>query len=311
MFQIERYTADRENEWNAFVAQSKNGTFLADRRYMDYHADRFRDHSLMIRREGKLYALLPANVEGDTFYSHQGLTYGGLITDQQATAAHTTEVFRAINNYLKANAIHRVHYKAIPWIYHCVPAEEDLYAIHCVCDYRIAKRDISSVIIFPPSVKWKELRRRGVKRALSAGITVKESDDFETFWTILSANLEARFGVHPVHSLKEITLLKSRFPDNIRLFAAFKDGTMLGGTVVYVTTQTVHAQYISASPLGKQLGAIDTMFRHVLTAFETYRYFDFGKSTEADCRVLNEGLIHQKEGFGARGVCYDTYEWTI
>ena len=47
MFEIVRYTAEKADEWNAFVAESKNGTFLFNRGYMDYHADRFVDHSLM------------------------------------------------------------------------------------------------------------------------------------------------------------------------------------------------------------------------------------------------------------------------
>ena len=36
-------------EWDAFVGASKNGTFLLTRPYMDYHADRFTDHSLIAR----------------------------------------------------------------------------------------------------------------------------------------------------------------------------------------------------------------------------------------------------------------------
>jgi len=51
-------TAGKADEWNAFVAKSKNGTFLFDRRYMDYHADRFSDHSLMCYHDGKLFAFL-------------------------------------------------------------------------------------------------------------------------------------------------------------------------------------------------------------------------------------------------------------
>lgn len=58
MFEIERYTADQKAIWNQFVLNSKNGTFLFDRNYMDYHSDRFEDYSLMIYRKGKLYSLL-------------------------------------------------------------------------------------------------------------------------------------------------------------------------------------------------------------------------------------------------------------
>ena len=76
---IERYTAEKAAEWDEFVAKSKNGTFLFDRNYMDYHADRFADFSLMFYNDKhKLCALLPANIDDGTLYSHQGLTYGGL-----------------------------------------------------------------------------------------------------------------------------------------------------------------------------------------------------------------------------------------
>ena len=58
---------------------------------------------------------------------------------------------------------------------------------------------------------------------------------------------------------------------------------------------------------------IDAIYEVILNHdFADFRlYFDFGKSTEDLGTYLNENLIYQKEGFGARGVCYDTYEWDI
>jgi DNA-binding response OmpR family regulator len=44
---VERYTASRKREWDTFVSTAKNATFLFFRDYMDYHRDRFTDHSLM------------------------------------------------------------------------------------------------------------------------------------------------------------------------------------------------------------------------------------------------------------------------
>lgn len=133
MFEIKRYTPDLADEWNAFVAQSKNGTFLFDRGYMDYHADRFHDHSLIIYRRGKCYALLPGCVDGDTFYSHKGLTYGGLVMSDKTTAADVVQIFKLLNVMLKEEGIKRVVYKPVPWIYHRQPSEEDLYAIVEIC----------------------------------------------------------------------------------------------------------------------------------------------------------------------------------
>lgn len=312
MIDIRHYEPQSASEWNAFVAESKNGTFLFDRRYMDYHSDRFADSSLMVYRDGRLFALLPANREGDVLCSHRGLTYGGLVTGPSATASAVVETFEAVNAYLRGEGLRRVVYKAVPWIYHRIPAEEDLYALFRVCRARLVARDISSAIMQPHRLKWHRDRRYGINRCRNNGVAVELSDDFEGFWPVLEDNLVRSHGARPVHSLGEIRLLKSRFPDNILLYVARRDGRVLGGTVLYVTPQVVHAQYISASAEGKALRVIDAIYDRILNGdFADCLYFYFGKSTEDCGRVLNESLIYQKEGFGGRGVCYDWYEWSL
>ena len=80
MVSLRRYTASDAPQWDRFVEDSKNGTFLFLRGYMDYHSNRFTDHSLMFYDEKqRLIALLPANEKDGILYSHQGLTYGGLV----------------------------------------------------------------------------------------------------------------------------------------------------------------------------------------------------------------------------------------
>ena len=299
-------------EWNEFVAQSKNGTFLFDRRFMDYHADRFQDYSLMFYDEDRLLAIMPAHVDGDTLVSHGGLTYGGLVMRSGIRAAQVCEIFRNLNEVLRQNGFHRVIYKAVPWIYHQQPAEEDLYALTSVCHARLAIRDISSVIIGDRKMSFSGSRKDGIRKALRRELTIAESTDFGAFWQILHDNLWAKYGVRPVHSAAELELLHSRFPDKIRLFMVLDGETPVGGTVLFLTPQVLHTQYISATPEGKAFGAIDLLFDHLInTVYSNYCYIDFGKSTSSDSADLNENLIFQKEGFGARAVCYDTYEWTL
>lgn len=312
MFEVRRYTPDKANEWNRFVAASKNGTFLFERQFMDYHADRFTDCSLMFYRDNALYALLPANVKGDVLTSHGGLTYGGLVMSSRCSAKGVQEVFAAMNTYLSDMGVRRVVYKAIPWIYHQLPAEEDLYALTSISHATLIIRDISSAVIGDRPVKFSESRKSGLRKALRMGLTVRESEDFATFWQILNANLTAKYGVRPVHSVSELELLHGHFPQGIRLYMVYDGETPLGGTLLFLTPQVLHTQYISATAEGKAHGAIDLLFNHLINKVYTdYRYIDFGKSTVSDSADLNEQLIFQKEGFGARAVCYDTYEWTL
>jgi hypothetical protein len=311
MFEIRRYSPELVDDWNGFVASSKNGTFLFDRRYMDYHADRFIDHSLMIYRRGRLYALLPGNVNGDTFYSHQGLTYGGLLMNDKTTAADVVEIFRMINAYLRAEGLKTVVYKPVPWIYHQQPSEEDLYAIIQVCDVRIT-RGLSSAITREHLNEWYRIRQNGAQKAKKAGVRIEQTEDYHSFWHILSNNLRERYGLNPVHTVEEIELLHQRLPENIRLFVAKEEQQTIGGCVLYVTGRVVHSQYIAASPRGRELHALDLLFEEVIAqSLKNHAYFDFGISTEKQGTYLNQQLIYQKEGFGGRGICYEWYKWTL
>jgi len=312
MFEIQRYTPDRKDEWNRFVACSKNGTFLFDRSYMDYHSDRFVDFSLMFYYDRRLYALMPANANGDTLCSHMGLTYGGIVMQENATAEKIRQLFREMNEFLRATEFSKVVYKTVPHIYHRIPAEEDWYALFSVCEARLTDRSLSSAIDLSMPPKWRCDRKYGVNRAFVNGVQVCESDDWAGFWQVLDDNLMKKYGAKPVHTLQEIELLHSRFPDNIRLFTAVREGVILGGTVLYITPTVVHSQYISASAEGKRLRVNDAIFDYLLHDCQWQaRYFDFGTSNGEDGHVLVEPLIYQKEGFGGRGVCYDCYEYEL
>ena len=310
--EIRRYRREDKELWNSFVSKARNATFLFDRNYMDYHADRFDDNSFMFYHKGKLKAVLPANVAGDTLYSHQGLTYGGLLLDKKATVEDVLECFDSLNSWLRENGISKVVYKALPWIYQQYPSEEDLYALTWKCKAQLISRDIASTIVIDNKLKFAESRKSGIRKALSLNIEVGESYDVDGFWHVLEDNLGNRYNAKPVHTASEMKLLMSRFPNNIRLYVAKMNGEIVGGTLIYVTPQVVHTQYISASVEGKKHGALDLLFDYIINkVYANCRYFDFGKSTEQGGAYLNEPLIFQKEGFGGRGVCYDWYQWEL
>ena len=310
--EIRRYRREDKELWNSFVSKARNATFLFDRNYMDYHADRFDDNSFMFYHKGKLKAVLPANVAGDTLYSHQGLTYGGLLLDKKATVEDVLECFDSLNSWLRENGISKVVYKALPWIYQQYPSEEDLYALTWKCKAQLISRNIASTIVIDNKLKFAESRKSGIRKALSLNIEVGESNDVDGFWHVLEDNLGNRYNAKPVHTDNEMKLLMSRFPNNIRLYVAKMNGEIVGGTLIYVTPQVVHTQYISASVEGKKHGALDLLFDYIINkVYANCRYFDFGKSTEQGGAYLNEPLIFQKEGFGGRGVCYDWYQWEL
>ena len=312
MYTIKRYTPDDEKAWNAYVDKARNATFLFHRGYMDYHSDRFRDHSLLFYVGNRLHSILPAHEQGEWFCTHRGLTYGGLVMNMDVTSADVVQLFLELNDYLRQQGFRHVLYKPVPWVYHQVPSEEDLYPLFWHCHARIASRDVGTAVDLQQHIRWRRLRRRSLKHAQEAGITVECSEDFASFWQILTDNLQTNYHVSPVHTLDEIRLLHSRFPRQLVLYMALLNGEPVAGLVVYLSPQVVHAQYSSATPLGKELGAMDALYDHVMNrVYGDYRYLDFGRSTEGDGSVLNASLVSQKEGFAGRTICYDTYEWDL
>jgi hypothetical protein len=120
--------------------------------------------------------------------------------------------------------------------------------------------------------------------------------------------LRLRHHAEPVHSRAEIELLRGRFPAHIRLFICRKGPQLLGGVVIYESARVAHVQYIASMEEGRRSGALDLLFDTLLSGpFADKPYFDFGISNEDGGRVLNRGLIDQKEGFGARAVAHDHY----
>lgn len=308
------YTPSHRSEWDSFVKQSKNGTFLIERGYMDYHAQRFTDCSLLFYKKGKLIAILPANYkkEEQTVYSHGGLTYGGLLLSEKITTVESMQVMACAKEWMRITlGAQRWIYKPIPHIYHRAPAEEDLYALFRQ-EAVLTARAVSAVIDYSHPIAMQELRKRGIKKACNKGISYKESNDLRAFWKILEETLTERHGRKPVHSVEEMEQLKEAFPDKIHLFVAYSEDEAVAGTVIYETDQVAHAQYIAASGEGRRVQALDGLFAHlIIEVYAGKRYFDFGISTEQGGRYLNEGLAFQKEGFGARAVMYDTYEMII
>lgn len=308
------------------MEESKQGTFLLDRNFMDYHADRFFDCSLLVYNDDNndselsddsLVALFPANwvEEEKTVYSHQGLTYGGLITKPSITQSEVLKAMQKILMYYASLLGARtLVYKAIPYIYSRVPSQEDLYALFRA-GAQLEGRAVATVLSVANPLSMRTLRVRKAKKALECGFYIermREGDEacLREYWQVLEEVLATYHNTKPVHTADEMTLLMNRFPRNIRLFVV-KDtnARIVSGIVVFETENVAHIQYIASVADGRKYGALDLLLRHICgERYKDKEFIDFGISTENGGQFLNEGLIFQKEGFGGRAICYDVYK---
>lgn len=330
MISICRYTQDRQPEWDAFVKVSRNGTFLFLRAYMDYHSDRFTDHSLMYYNEKrKLIAILPASSHNPspithhplpttptTLHSHQGLTYGGFILAPRVHSAEVGEMFDLTLSYLRENGFTEWYYKQMPGIYHQLPSEDDEYwlwrhgAQLTVCNLAttVPLNDVRLTLT-------DKCRMRRQRQAMQHGFHIDHEGSLDTIWAIIQESLAAHHNATPVHTLEEMKLLHDRLPDNIRTLTVKDDeGNDLAGAVLYCSSQVVHVQYAHATLRGYDLHVMDYLYFALIDGFQKegrYKYFDFGTSNEDAGRFLNANLVAQKEGFGGRGIAYKTWRLEV
>lgn len=312
MVSVREYTKNDKQIWDEFIDNSKNGTFMLKRDYMDYHSDRFKDFSLMFYEDEKLVAVMPASLHGDEVRSHGGLTYGGIISDVSMKQHKMLECFIVMKDFLRINNITRLIYKAIPYIYHKQPSQEDLYALF-INNAKLYRRDVASTVNLSEPIKMPKGRKAQISRAKREGVTVEQSNDFKTFIELENKVLREKHSATAVHTAEELELLKSKFNNQIQLWVAKYYGEIIAGAVIYVYDNIVHTQYLGASEISREIGALDLVIKLLIDKFqsENKQYFDFGISTEEEGKYLNNGLIAQKEGFGGRAVAYDFYELEI
>lgn len=308
-FSVKQYHSDYKLLWNDFLKDSKNGTFLCHRDFMEYHQDRFEDASFLIFKDEKLVAIFPANRKNELIYSHQGLTYGGLIVGKEASFKTILNAFKSLLEMCQSLGMHEMIIKPTPRIYHTHPSDDIDYLLFKL-QAELIRRDLTLAINLNQPIEISSSnRKRGLKKAKKNELIVKEETDFDLFWNvILISNLEEKHGVEPVHTLEEITYLKSKFPNNIRQFNVYKADKIVAGTTIFETPNVAHAQYISADANKQELGSLDMLFNHLVQdVYKDKVYFDFGICNENQGKHINSGLQSWKESFGARSISQDFY----
>lgn len=299
--------------WDDFCEKSYNATFLHTRKFLSYHETRFTDRSIVLTDCNKYLGLIPAANEleaVDVVTSHPGSSFGGVVHRGGLRGAKMIDALQLTAELLRKSGTKKFRYKAVPYIYHDVPAQDDIYAIWRL-GYSCYRKDLSCCIDLSNRLPVTERRRRSYQRALKAGLSIREGGEvLPDLWQVLQENLARKHNARPVHTIEEMALLASRFPSQIEVLAAYKGAEVIAGLVLFKGRQVIHAQYIASSEAGYEVSALDFLFEHVVASSSRagMRYFDFGISTENQGRQLNESLYKFKSEFGASGLVHEFYE---
>jgi len=311
MMQVIPYQPEFFNEWNQFVLSAENGNFLFHRNFMEYHSDRFKDASvLLFNDKNKLVAVFPANIKDNKIYSHQGLTYGGIVMKERKHIQEIIRYFYYIMKYYQQQGIQEIIYKPVP-NYIALETCDAEHFIFNIIDAQLTRVDTSFVTHLDKPIQLQERRKRSIKKAeRNENIKIQFDNNFEAFWKeVLEPNLYERYRAKPVHTLEEILLLHQRFPDNILQVNAYLNSKIVAGITLFNFQNTIHCQYISSIDEGRMSGAIDLLFYKVILHFkDSKKFFSMGTSNN-EGRDLNLGVSEFKEGFDARIYAHFHYQF--
>jgi hypothetical protein len=306
-----RYRDEIKQDWDSCIAQAKNGSFLFLRDYMDYHRDRFDDHSLLFVRKGRTVACLPAHRVDDVLNSHRGLTFGGLVMHEKIRLSDVRTIFRYLLDHMNANGLRTLYYRHMPHPYHRLPAEEDIFTLSSLGAHVIETKATCVVPAGMPALYSQDIRRV-VKRFSRAGLTLRQSFDFARFMALCETYLWRRRGTRPVHSGEELARLAARFFDNILLYVVERGSDIEGGVVIYRNATCARAQYVAQSEFGQEARVVPAIYDHIFNnVLPRGMMFDFGHSADPATGSHDEKLHTYKESFGARTIQLSSYRLSI
>ncbi|MCG9793237.1 GNAT family N-acetyltransferase [Flavobacterium algicola] len=312
-YEITQYQNSNYKQWNDFVSLAKNATFLFHRDFIEYHKQRFDDCSLMIYKQNKLVALVPANRLEDELHSHQGLTYGGILYKAAVKGEQVEEIIDAILRYLKEIGIKSFYLKQIPAFYSSIGNDEtDFFLFKKGAVLYRKEMNLGINLNLPLSISNSKLKHfRKVERL---GLEIEENSEFDPFWElVLEPRLQSKHQAKPVHSLSEIKFLKSQFPNNIIQYNVYCESEIIGGITIFKTDTVVKSQYGATTIKGEQLRAMDYLFIKLIEKYisEGIFFFDMGIVGEKNEKGYNPGLLKQKEELGCSIYNQDFYKLEV
>lgn len=297
-----RFYSDEDFDlWNNFVTKANNATFLFHRDFMEYHKDRFDDFSMLVFCGEDLVSVIPANRVGDEVFSHQGLTYGGLIIDQFVTAEVFEAILKVVFSFLKQKHKTTFVVKEFPHFYN---AQKETFDVQkSLLNFSsILKKNTLLVLDFKSDYTIAKAKQKQYKRLQQNNLVVKEENSFDSFWNlVLIPLLKEKYATQPVHSLAEITYLHAKFPKNIEQYNVYLEEEIVAGITIFKTPNVVKSQYGAVTETGKKLRALDGLFVYLIDKFsKTHAFFDMGTVDDTSENGINQGLLTQKLELGCK-----------
>lgn len=314
---------DIENdvEWKEFLRNQYNLFFdFRFNSYNDVFKKNIKWHHLKFRNnESKKVLAIMIGCEkfidrNLAYVSCEGVSFGGFLFKKKIDLLNYFEIIESFKKYLEDNSFNHSVLKNPPFLYNKIPNEESEYAL-IKNGFVITNISISNIIDLKEFEfkKISETKKRSIKKS-SKNISVEiinhklDENNFQDFYKILLENRELK-SVSPTHSFEELIYLKNHLCDEVVLFSAFLNSTLVAICVLFcINTDMILNFYLAGDDNYKMEGVSEyILFKSIEWSKDKgYKYYDIGTS-DTDGNLI-EGLFAFKKKFLAHGFLRKTFE---
>jgi hypothetical protein len=313
-FNVKRFKSSDKNIWDRHVSEFCPFSFLFYRDFMEYHNDRFIDFSLLIYEKSSLVALFPANLSHvNAINSHMGLSYGGLIYDEDnAHDLFEKAVYASILDFCKDHNINTLNI-TLPPPFYATRIKDQAYAIISLGAEDVTPLLSMAVNLGDSSKAHKTKHKRFRKNTKRNTFSIVLDNDLTPFWNkVLIPCLKEKHQSRPVHQLEEIVLLHQRFPEHIKQWNIYHEDKLLAGITLFIKNKIIRSQY-GATALGHESSApLDFLYLYLIQKYRTdgYHFFDMGSIPANSKFSYPKGLVNYKRELGCESYDQQRFSFT-
>lgn len=301
--------------WNSFVEESANGTLFHRTDFLAYHpAERYNFTNLMFFRGQELVSVLPGGIVDGNYRSPLGASFGGFVHMPGLSLSRANRIIRCFLEWCGNEGIESVRLTP-PMHCYCTGADEVMeYAMEYNGFFRTGNL-YSSVIDLSMIRTLDDVPAKSryyIRKALSTGVAVSESDDFEAAYPMLVES-KRRFRSLPTHTLDELRRLKKTFGRRISLVLARQRNQLVGGMVLFdLNRHCTLIFYMFQHFRQRKSHCTNALVYHAIRRAIAggKRWLDYGVSADTQSSNPLEpswSLVHFKESVGSTGCLRRTY----
>lgn len=295
-----------DHDWDNKIERSWNGTLQHQKKFLDYHSDKFKTFYLRYFSDGLEVFVSGVKDTRNFFVSHPGAAFGDFVYNKRPNLDEYKRSINVFKRFLEEKSFKGALLKRVPMVF-----QQTVWKIPEFIDeelgFTIKNRRLYQYIDLKKvgdmsSGRKGELKKFGDFKIRFMNANKLDMNVIQAFYNDLIISLK-RFNTEPKHSLTEIIDLMQRYPKNIELAWVSNELGYKAYSLIFEINRSLHTQYLVRSNITDSTGSMTRLCTELvsLARKRNLDYLSLGVSSDPQFDSgLNEGIYNFKRSLGAQ-----------